>query len=247
MSRRRFLHSSYFHNKQHYSSWSSLTSSPVFGYDRRRQEQQRIPRISLQQPLSLHYFSADTNDKSGEHHTLRERIHERQEQGKEAAKQGAKSAKSLIQKYGPAFVGTYLTVYVSTVAALFVGVESGVLDPAMVLSYVSDGQEAKSTVEVITEFMSHYPWMEGWAPVIKNKPQIANLAVAWIATKFTEPVRLALTIAIVPKISRTFGFAQPKSEKSADGSSTVEQETHKVTEESSSKEEMNDKQTPAPK
>lgn len=31
--------------------------------------------------------------------------------------------------------------------------------------------------------------------------------IAWIATKFTEPVRLAVTLAITPRIARFFGRA----------------------------------------
>lgn len=37
--------------------------------------------------------------------------------------------------------------------------------------------------------------------------------LAWIATKFTEPLRLAVTLAITPRVARFFGRAPPKARK----------------------------------
>lgn len=34
-----------------------------------------------------------------------------------------------------------------------------------------------------------------------------SFVIAWVATKFTEPLRLALTIAITPRIARLVGRA----------------------------------------
>jgi hypothetical protein len=90
-------------------------------------------------------------------------------------------------------------------------VESGVLDPAYVMSWVTDGnEEAKSSVQIIVEFMDHYPWTKPYAPMIENNPKMANLGVAWVATKFTEPIRLAITIPLLPWVSRAVGRTAPK-------------------------------------
>jgi hypothetical protein len=113
----------------------------------------------------------------------------------------------MIQKYGMVFLGTYFVVYVSTLASLFAGIESGVLDPAYVMSWVSSDSDAKSTVAVVVEFMDHYSWTRPYKSYVQNNPEVANLGVAWIAVKFTEPIRFGTTVAIVPRLSRYLGYA----------------------------------------
>lgn len=34
---------------------------------------------------------------------------------------------------------------------------------------------------------------------------VGNLAIAWIITKFTEPIRVGLTLAVAPSIGKLFG------------------------------------------
>jgi hypothetical protein len=43
---------------------------------------------------------------------------------------------------------------------------------------------------------------------VEENPHFANLGVAWVANKFTEPARLVFTMAIVPKLARHFGFVK---------------------------------------
>jgi hypothetical protein len=169
----------------------------------RNQRVLTVPRISLSQ----RYFSANNTDSSSKEITMEER----RENARAAATKGAKSAGDLVKKYGPVFVGTYLSVYAATLGGLFLSVESGVLDPAYVMSWVTDGnEEAKSSVQIIVEFMDHYPWTKPYAPMIENNPKMANLGVAWVATKFTEPIRLAITIPLLPWVSRAVGRTAPK-------------------------------------
>jgi hypothetical protein len=37
-----------------------------------------------------------------------------------------------------------------------------------------------------------------------------SFVIAWVATKFTEPLRLAITLAITPRIARLVGRAPKK-------------------------------------
>ena len=165
-----------------------------------------LPRISLQQRQTylLRTFSSTTEEeKKKDESSFRNKMEGRKEQGLLAMASG----KELAKKYGPVFAGTYGAVYVSTVFGLFLGIESGVLDPAYVLSWVSDNaDEAKSTVQVIIDFMEQHTLTKSWAPFVERNPEVANLAVAWIATKFTEPIRLVVSAAIVPTVHRTLGF-----------------------------------------
>mmetsp|Transcript_40463 Transcript_40463/g.80464 ORF Transcript_40463/g.80464 Transcript_40463/m.80464 type:complete len:114 (-) Transcript_40463:174-515(-) len=78
------------------------------------------------------------------------------------------------------------------------------------MSWVSEETDAKSTVQVVTEFMDHYSWTRPYVPIVENNPEVANLGVAWIAVKFTEPIRFGVTVAIVPRLARYLGYAPPK-------------------------------------
>lgn len=148
----------------------------------------------------------------------------RRDQGRQAAADGAHSLRGMVQKYGKVFIGTYLAVYFSTLGILFSGIESGVLDPAYVLSWVSDDSMEdgvkKSTVAVVAEFMDHYAWTRPYKSFVENNPELANLGVAWIAVKFTEPIRFGTTVAIVPRLSRYLGYAPAAVEEE------VAKETH---------------------
>jgi hypothetical protein len=72
--------------------------------------------------------------------------------------------------------------------------------------------------------------------MVERNPHMANLAVAWIATKFTEPIRLGFAVLIVPKIARTLGFANKTAfeeedvDKGAKGVSATTVETADETE-----------------
>ena len=173
--------------------------------------QDSIPRIALTQQqswslLSRRYSSTSTTEEP----TFRERMEAQRDRGREAASKGAHSLQEMVRKYGTVFIGTYFTVYFSTLALLFTGIESGVLDPVYVMSWVSEETDAKSTVQVVTEFMDHYAWTRPYVPIVENNPEVANLGVAWIAVKFTEPIRFGVTVAIVPRLARYLGYAPPK-------------------------------------
>jgi Protein of unknown function (DUF1279) len=123
------------------------------------------------------------------------------------AKDGAKSFGGMMKKYGPTFLWTYLSVYVTTLGGLYVGVESGALDPVLMLGYITGNHEdLRSSAEVVAELLKHYTLTERFADTVQQKPALANFAVAWISTKFTEPIRFGVTMAIVPRVARYFGF-----------------------------------------
>lgn len=184
--------------------------------------QDKIPRISLTQQhswslMSRRYSSTSTTNEP----TLRERMEVQRDRGREAATKGAHSLREMVQKYGTVFIGTYATVYFSTLALLFTGIESGVLDPLYIMSWVSEEADAKSTVQVVTEFMDHYSWTRPYVPIVENNPEVANLGVAWIAVKFTEPIRFGVTVAIVPRLARYLGYA-PSKDAPESGSTMIE-------------------------
>jgi hypothetical protein len=121
-------------------------------------------------------------------------------------------AKLLISKYGSTFIGTYLGVYFTTLVSLFGLLESGVLDVKMISVYtdalrgvlpfghlgvseISDGLFGGLKSSLWNVLNTYFP-----AEYIQN-PHVSNLAVAWITVKFTEPLRLATTCLLVPRVA----------------------------------------------
>lgn len=136
----------------------------------------------------------------------------------QSAREGAITIKGMIQRYGPVFVGTYATVYFSTLALLFAGVETGALDPVALFQWLGQENGTESTVQLVVDFMENHSFTRPYAHVIEKNPSVANLAVAWIAVKFTEPFRLALSAALTPRVARYFGYSKVEKKEGAEAS-----------------------------
>lgn len=150
-------------------------------------------------------------------------------------------AKRFLQKYGAVFVGTYISIYVTTLLSIFGALDSGLLDPDLIgqvfkvskdfacetadvlgpagcgssmdeaaTAYANElstemTREKRTLVEIVTGYLQNYEWSAQYAEKMEQNPHLANLAVAWFMVKFTEPVRLALAFAVVPKVARALG------------------------------------------
>jgi len=151
------------------------------------------------------------------------------EHPRQSAREGAVTVKGMIQKYGPVFVGTYATVYFATLAGLFAGVESGALDPVVLFQWLgqeNQGGSSESTVQLVVEFMENHSFTRPYAHYFEKNPSVANLAVAWIAVKFTEPIRLAVSFAVTPRVARYFGYSKDEEKEAHEAeANTVDDET----------------------
>lgn len=206
---------------------------------RAKQSHPKLPRISIL-PMSTHntfstnkphHDDAETAEQrqyAARMADMRRNMRERAGSIRESARQnlqdfkddprsrtaaGAKSVTAMLKQYGPVFVATYMSVYFTTLGALFLGVESGLMDPVglfnMLGHVTTEGAahgETVSTVQIVIDFMRNHAWLEPYAHYFEKNPEVANLAVAWIAVKFTEPARLAVSVAITPRIARHFGY-----------------------------------------
>lgn len=130
-------------------------------------------------------------------------------------------AKHLLSKYGTVFIGTYLGVYITTLISLFVSLENGILDVDMLSSLrevvplphvglhigVSDGFFDGLTNRLwdFSNQVISTEKMEQMKHEVKNNPHLSNLAIAWITVKFTEPLRLAASVVLCPRIASLFG------------------------------------------
>lgn len=128
-----------------------------------------------------------------------------QKEGEEGeAKMG--KIRLMVRRYGPVAVVTYLGVYVTTLGLLFGAIESGV-------NPFDYGVDSGSMVDKVTGMLEGYSWGEPVVESIRKNPHVGNFALAWILTKFTEPLRAVITIGIVPKIARALGRAPPLQEQ----------------------------------
>ena len=132
------------------------------------------------------------------------------------------SFRSMMKKYGKVFITTYFAVYVSTVLGLFMSVQSGQIDAMYMISLLTGTsspsepggvadpdtiKEAASAMKDLVELLESYTLTKPFAPMVEEYPWTANFAIAWIATKFTEPIRFGATVVLTPPIARFFGYS----------------------------------------
>jgi hypothetical protein len=124
----------------------------------------------------------------------------------------------LFQKYGWTFFGTYMSIYVTTLVSLYASIDTGLLDPTTIANIDlpwhapsgtaaqdADVREFHSTAEFVGSYLEKFSWTKQYASYATQNPHTTNLALAWIATKLTEPIRLAVTLAILPSVSKMVG------------------------------------------
>jgi hypothetical protein len=91
-----------------------------------------------------------------------------------------------LKEYGIPGVTVHFSLYFITWAGLYLGIDYGLIK-------VSDVQKLVRKVG-----LDKYVDMDN----LENKKTATSVAIAWILTKFTQPLRIALTIAITPFIMR---------------------------------------------
>jgi hypothetical protein len=102
-------------------------------------------------------------------------------------KANSAAMKKLFTSYGLFAVATYLGVYVTTLSGLFALVHAGAVEGPDVEAFLNSWS------------LKHALW--GDAP-IRLSPVFGEFLMAWLLTKTTEPVRLAVTIAAIPVLVR---------------------------------------------
>lgn len=172
----------------------------------RRTDGDRMEDLPLSSPGSEETMGLDGR---------REQMKQAANNGREVVSKGATSLRDLVRKYGFTFVGTYFSVWVLTLSTLFGVLDSGLVDPVTLSNIhlpwhsetgveeaAAEAKEIKSSVDMITEYMQKYEWTKSYASKVEENPRITNLAIAFVATKLTEPIRIAVTVGIVPRLSK---------------------------------------------
>jgi hypothetical protein len=119
--------------------------------------------------------------------------------------------KELWSKYGVVGVSTYLGVYVGTLSMLFVAMDFDLFKSS------TFGFEPADAIQKVAGIIENVTGSQAFPGYIKENPRMGTFAIAWVMTKFTEPLRLFFTIGIVPSIARTLGYAPKKEKKDKEG------------------------------
>ena len=159
------------------------------------------PQLHNKIPLEHHRLSStckanSNNNNNRQTFTSTSTGAEEQEKLTGSASHKNNSFFEVYSRHGIVFVGTYLGVYCGTLTSLFLLIDCGLLGEeranqiiADVVNYFDLGDHLDFDVDP-----------DSWKSWILNMNP--NLAIAWILTKFTEPMRLAISIAITPSLSR---------------------------------------------
>lgn len=104
--------------------------------------------------------------------------------------------KAIFKKYGYVAVGTYLSIYVMTLCSVFVALDLDLLQSS------TFGFDPITTTKNACDKIEYYTGITSVPEYIRQNPRAGTFAIAWIMTKFTEPIRLGATMAIVPKLGQ---------------------------------------------
>lgn len=128
--------------------------------------------------------------------------------------------KDLWQKYGMVAVGTYFTMYGVVLGSIYVAIEQGWVSTARPSTKrgkepLVDGEQPAEDFNLVTATNKFVTLAEEWGlakhmDLQRVNSKTGSFVIAWVATKFTEPLRLALTLAITPRIARLVGRAPKK-------------------------------------
>jgi len=116
--------------------------------------------------------------------------------------------KQMWKKYGYLFVGTYASVYVTTLGALFISLDQDILQAA------TFGLDAETSVIKFCDMVETLTGSKDFPGYIRENPRVGTFAIAWIMTKFTEPLRLGVTVVALPQIAKKLGIGKKDQENS---------------------------------
>ncbi|CAH0475089.1 unnamed protein product [Peronospora belbahrii] len=116
------------------------------------------------------------------------------------------------RKYGVVAIGTYLTMYGAVLGSIYLAIDRGWIHTSKTTNLKDHEKEEDDRFDFVTTTNRFVKLAEDlgiaqYLEIERVNAKTGSFLLAWIATKFTEPVRLALTIAVTPRIARFLGRA----------------------------------------
>jgi len=105
----------------------------------------------------------------------------------------------LLKKYGVIAPTVYLGIYVTTLTSVYVALDLDVFNAA---TFGLDPAAAVTKFCDIVEFVTGNTEVPKY---VKENPKVGTFAIAWVMTKITEPIRLAISLLVIPRVGRMLG------------------------------------------
>ncbi|EQC42404.1 hypothetical protein SDRG_00140 [Saprolegnia diclina VS20] len=118
--------------------------------------------------------------------------------------------KDLWKQYGLVAVGTYLTIYGIVLGSMYAAIETGVLSTKKEVPR-KEGDAAspddESSLNILTATNRMMDWTNAiglgqYLDIPEVNSKTSAFLIAWVATKFTEPLRFAVTLMVTPRVAR---------------------------------------------
>jgi len=116
--------------------------------------------------------------------------------------------KLLWKRYGLVAIGTYLGIYVSVLSSVFYALDYDVFRASTL------GLDPVAAVKKVCDLVESATGNTSLPGYIRENPRVGTFAVAWVMTKFTEPLRLLVAVSITPAVARFLRLAPPKDKTS---------------------------------
>uniref|UniRef100_M4BYX8 DUF1279 domain-containing protein n=1 Tax=Hyaloperonospora arabidopsidis (strain Emoy2) TaxID=559515 RepID=M4BYX8_HYAAE len=118
--------------------------------------------------------------------------------------------KDLWRKYGAVAMGTYFSLYGAVLGSIYLAIDQGWVHTDTGRN--SNDKPSDENFDLVSTTNKFVKWAEDlgiaqYLEVERVNAKTGSFLLAWIATKFTEPLRLALTVAATPRIARFLGRA----------------------------------------
>ena len=102
----------------------------------------------------------------------------------------------LWQKYGYVSITFYVGLYLTTLSGVFISLDFDLFRAS------TFGFDPIESVKKFCDFVEYVTGSVSLPAYIRENPRVGTFAIAWVMTKFTEPFRLAFTIAVMPTVAK---------------------------------------------
>uniref|UniRef100_A0AAV1VPD1 DUF1279 domain-containing protein n=1 Tax=Peronospora matthiolae TaxID=2874970 RepID=A0AAV1VPD1_9STRA len=130
--------------------------------------------------------------------------------------------KDLWRKYGVVAMGTYFSLYGAVLGSIYLAIDQGWVHTDTGRNSMRSAKQSDENFDLVSTTNKFVKWAEDFGiaqylEVERVNAKTGSFLLAWVATKFTEPLRLALTVAATPRIARFLGRAPKLPPKTTGG------------------------------
>jgi len=145
----------------------------------------RVLNAGANQRMQVRLFASSTNTDASSNLDIKSKV------------------KTMWKNYGVVAITTYLCVYLCTLSSVFLSLDYDIFNAA------SFGLDPAAAVQKVCDIFESVTGSQALPSYIREHPKVGTFAIAWVMTKFTEPLRLGFTLATVPQISKWLGRVPP--------------------------------------